>query len=84
MGHRQGEENLTEYRVHLNFLQKVLFASTDVKPESIWKHNMESECSKPPRTLLFAITRIILVAAHLPGHLTWRGLVAGAEPLPLA
>lgn len=46
---------------------------------------MDSEVSKPPRTpFFFAVTRIIQIATHLSGHLTWRGLVAEAGPLPLA
>lgn len=74
-----------EFRVHLNLLLKVLFTTTNVKLESILEAQHEGRVLKTSQnSLLFAFTRIIQVVAHLSGHLTWRGLVSGAEPLPLA
>lgn len=69
--------NLTKSRVPLNIIAKVLW---NLRVFS----NAGVECSKPPRTPLFALIHIIQIATHLTGHLMRRGLVAGDASLPLA
>lgn len=69
--------NLTKSRVPLNIIAKVLW---NLRVFS----NAGAECSKPPRTPLFALIHIIQIATHLTGHLMRRGLVAGDASLPLA
>lgn len=79
------DKNLSELRTPLNLLVKILFTTTDVKPESILKAQQCNLSAPNPlkNSLLSAVTHIIQIAAHLSDHLTWRGPVAKDEAFPL-